>query len=100
MGLGVSKGGCESACEGVPGARTVTAESGEPRYGEGEGMSVAVRTASLAVDDCDTWVVNVFKASFSWSVSAVCSRLAFLGLGLPFVSYRHVCGTHNRAHGE
>lgn len=67
MGCGVSKlgGDCESACEGVSGARTVTAESGESRLGEGRGMSVAARAAPLAVDDLDTPVVSVFKASFS-----------------------------------
>jgi hypothetical protein len=60
MGWFVSEGDCESACEGVPGARTVTAESGLSRLGEGEGMSVAVPAAPLAVDDLDTRVVKPF----------------------------------------
>lgn len=93
-----SEGDCESACEGMPGTRVVTTESGMSRLGEGEGegegMSVAVPPAALIVDDLDTRVVRLLNGS------AICFRLAFLGLGLPFVSYRHIRGTHVHAHGE
>ena len=97
MGWGVSRGDCESAYEGVPVALTVTAGGGVSPVGEGECMSVAVCATPLAAGDFDASLV---KPSFSCSGSAICFRLAFLGLGLPFVSYEHVRGTHNHPHGE
>ena len=61
MGWDVPEGDCESACEGLPRARTVTAESGVSQLGEGEGegegMSATVRAAPLAVDELDTRIV-------------------------------------------
>lgn len=63
MGWDVPEGDCESACEGLPRARTVTAESGVSQLGEGkgegegEGMSATVRAAPLAVDELDTLIV-------------------------------------------
>jgi hypothetical protein len=46
MGWSVSKGDC--------GFASVTVEGEITRFGEDEGMSVAIRFAPLAVDDLDT----------------------------------------------